>query len=99
MTASHFRVQWLVKWFIPLEHLHIMSHYTTLNDPQSVGADGRSHGAWFWFCWRSLPVKREFFLSTVATCMLSMRDCCKVNASNCPLLLHAHPGGVNATSH
>ncbi|MEQ2286382.1 hypothetical protein AMECASPLE_001967 [Ameca splendens] len=45
---------------------------------QSVVADGRSH--WFWFCWRFLPVKREFFLSTVATCMLSMRDCCKVNA-------------------
>ncbi|MEQ2222006.1 hypothetical protein ILYODFUR_021522 [Ilyodon furcidens] len=39
------------------------------------------------------------FLSTVATCMLSMRDCCKVNASDCPLSLHAHPGGVNAASH
>ncbi|MED6288601.1 hypothetical protein CHARACLAT_028244 [Characodon lateralis] len=25
--------------------------------------------------------------------MLSMRDCCKVNASDCPLSLHAHPGG------
>ncbi|MED6232788.1 hypothetical protein ATANTOWER_002450 [Ataeniobius toweri] len=39
------------------------------------------------------------FLSTVATCMLSMRDCCKVNASDCPLLLHAHPRGVDAASH
>ncbi|MEQ2304248.1 hypothetical protein AMECASPLE_025028 [Ameca splendens] len=55
--------------------------------------------AWFWFCWMFLPVKIEFFLSTVATCMLSMRDCCKVNASDCPLSLHAHPGGGNAASH
>ncbi|KAK5615861.1 hypothetical protein CRENBAI_021099 [Crenichthys baileyi] len=44
-------------------------------------------------------LKGRFFLSTVATCMLSMRDCCKVNASDCPLFLHAHPGGVNAASH
>ncbi|MED6275859.1 hypothetical protein CHARACLAT_030825 [Characodon lateralis] len=29
---------------------------------------------------------------------LSMRDCCKVNASDCPLSRHVHPGGVTATS-
>ncbi|MEQ2305627.1 hypothetical protein AMECASPLE_039680 [Ameca splendens] len=38
------------------------------------------------------------FLSTVPTCMFSMRDCCKVNASNCLLSLLAYPG-VNAASH
>ncbi|MED6259191.1 hypothetical protein ATANTOWER_018399 [Ataeniobius toweri] len=30
--------------------------------------------------------------------MHSMKDCCKANASDCPLLLHAHPGGVNAAN-
>ena len=27
---------------------------------------------WFWFCQRFLPVKKEFFLSTVTLCMLRM---------------------------
>jgi len=30
--------------------------------------------SWFWFLWRFLPVKREFLLSTVASCMLRMGD-------------------------
>ena len=50
-----------------------------LLEPQSASADGRSH--WAWFCWRFLPVKREFFLSTVAASMLSVRDCIWVNES------------------
>ncbi|MEQ2259331.1 hypothetical protein XENORESO_010057 [Xenotaenia resolanae] len=53
--------------------------------------------------WSCVRFPAAFFClytkDSVATCMLSMRDCCKVNASDCPLSLHAHPGGVNAASH
>ena len=37
-----------------------------------VEADG--HPSWVWFCQRFLPVKRESFLSTVASCMFRMGD-------------------------
>ena len=40
--------------------------------PQLVEADG--HPSWVWFCQRFLPVKRESFLSTVASCMLRTGD-------------------------
>ena len=40
--------------------------------PQLVETDGRP--SWFWFWWRFLPVKREFFLSTVASCTLRTGD-------------------------
>uniref|UniRef100_A0A3Q2PGL0 Uncharacterized protein n=1 Tax=Fundulus heteroclitus TaxID=8078 RepID=A0A3Q2PGL0_FUNHE len=49
--------------------------------------------------WRQMSVHTEgVFLSTVASCMLSMRDCCKAinNADDCPLWLYALSGGVNA---
>ncbi|PWA28178.1 hypothetical protein CCH79_00020584 [Gambusia affinis] len=48
---------------------------------QSVVAGGCWYRARFWFCWRFVPVGGEFLLSTVTTCMLSMRDCWKVNNS------------------
>jgi len=41
-------------------------------NPQLVEEDGRP--SWFWFWWRFLPVKREFFLSTVASCTLRTGD-------------------------
>jgi len=39
---------------------------------QSVDADGRP--PLVWICWRSLPVKREFFLSTDACCAVHTED-------------------------
>jgi len=40
--------------------------------PQLVEADG--HPSWVWFCQRFLPIKREMFLSTVASGMLRTGD-------------------------
>jgi len=39
---------------------------------QLVQADGRP--SWFWFWWRFLPIKREFFLPTVASCTIRTGD-------------------------
>ncbi|MEQ2224560.1 hypothetical protein ILYODFUR_008816 [Ilyodon furcidens] len=88
---SHRKYSWISA------SVFIFCVFSVRSNPQLVVADGHSQCAWF--CWRFLPVKREFFLSAVDTCMLSMRDCCKVNASDCSLSLHAHPGRVTATSH
>ena len=40
--------------------------FTLFLSSQTTGG----HPCWFWFWWRFLPVKRELFLSTVASCML-----------------------------
>lgn len=41
---------------------------------------------------------KEFFFSTVTTCIFSVRDYCKVsdNAIDCLLSVHSCPGGVKA---
>ncbi|MEQ2185239.1 hypothetical protein GOODEAATRI_016229, partial [Goodea atripinnis] len=41
----------------------------------------------------SAPIQHIFVARSIS------RDCCTVNASDCPLSLHAHPGGGNAASH
>ena len=58
-------ILWMVLWcFVP--------PLFCLIKPQLVEADG--HPSWVWFCQRFLPVKRESFLSTVATGTLRTGD-------------------------
>ena len=65
-------IRWMVFLFCPLK-------------PQLVKADG--HPSWVWFCQRFLPVKRESFLSTVATGTLRTGDWSK-EKFRCNLLVY-----------
>ena len=56
-------ILWMVLWCV-------LSPRFCLLKPQLFEADG--HPSWVWFCQRFLPVKRESFLSTVASGMLRM---------------------------
>jgi len=46
--------------------------FPVFSTPSWLEADGRP--SWFWFWWRSLPVKMEFFLPTITLCTLRTGD-------------------------
>ena len=76
LTLISFSPVWFLNYYVHVTLLWLLTCVSLLRcllSPlfcplklQLVGADG--HPSWFWFCQRFLPVKRESFLSTVASC-------------------------------